>query len=60
MLEKMERTEQIADQYMPTPNDDPYANPLLANSLNGLPPALVQVAGEFRPTKLFGKNAIPG
>ncbi|KAE8386314.1 alpha/beta hydrolase fold-domain-containing protein [Aspergillus alliaceus] len=33
------------EQYCPTAGVDPYASPILAKSLEGLPPALVQVAG---------------
>lgn len=33
------------DQYMPEPKLDVYASPLLAKTLEGLPQALVQVAG---------------
>ncbi|KAH8703863.1 lipase esterase family protein [Talaromyces proteolyticus] len=33
------------NQYLPDATPDPYASPLLAESLHGLPPTLVQVAG---------------
>ena len=33
------------DQYYPSPQPDVLANPLLADSLSGLPPTLIQVAG---------------
>jgi acetyl esterase/lipase len=33
------------DQYMPEPEPEAYASPLIAKDLSGLPPALVQVAG---------------
>ncbi|KAE8376926.1 alpha/beta hydrolase fold-domain-containing protein [Aspergillus bertholletiae] len=34
------------EQYCPTAGADPYASPLLAHSLTGLAPALIQVAGQ--------------
>jgi len=33
------------NHYTPTPIRDPYTSPLLAESLEGLPPALIQIAG---------------
>ncbi|KAE8361109.1 alpha/beta hydrolase fold-domain-containing protein [Aspergillus caelatus] len=34
------------EQYCPTAGANPYASPLLSHSLEGLPPALIQVAGQ--------------
>lgn len=33
------------EQYMPDPKPEVYASPILAKSLHGLPPALIQVCG---------------
>jgi len=33
------------DQYLPNAEPHVYASPLLASSLKGLPPALIQIAG---------------
>ncbi|KAF2499637.1 hypothetical protein BU16DRAFT_547877 [Lophium mytilinum] len=39
------RMQYFWDQYTPEPTREEYASPLLAKSLEGLPPALIQVAG---------------